>query len=112
MLNPYAWPADVPQFLRLRATLSPVPLLISDAPQMIRVRTVSPPLGLELHWADRSNAELGYRIERQRAAEGWELFGITGPDTIFYPRPHRAKRHRLRLPRPRPFPGRRLFRVE
>ena len=53
---------------------------------MIRVRTISPPLGLELHWADRSNAELGYRIARRVGADPvWSLFGITGPDTIFYP---------------------------
>lgn len=84
-LNPYPWPTDLPQFLRLRVTRSAAPLLLDEPPQMVRVRTVSPPLGLEIHWTDRSNVELGYRIERQRAAEGWELFGITGPDTIFYP---------------------------
>ena len=64
----------------------PVPPLQLDAPQMIRTRTVTTPsFGLELHWAARANTEAGYRVERQRVADGvWDLFAVTGPDTIFY----------------------------
>ena len=83
--DPYQWPAGVSQFLRLRVEAGIPGTLYYYPPEDLTARKVSVPFGLELRWSDRSNAEVGYRVERQRVDDGvWGLFAITGQDTFSY----------------------------
>ncbi len=83
--DPYQWPAGVSKFLRLRVESGSPDQLFYYPPEDLTARTVRLPFGLELRWSDRSNAEIGYRVERQRLTDGvWDLFAITGQDTISY----------------------------
>ncbi len=81
--DPYLWPAGVSKFLRLKIESGLPGTWFLFPPEKLTARTVFSPYGLELRWSDRSNAEIGYRVERQRLADGvWDLFAITGQDTI------------------------------
>ena len=83
--RPYLWPAGMGKFLRLRVQGAWPGQLFYYPPELLTARTVFAPYGLELRWSDRSNMEIGYRVERQRVSDGvWDLFAITGQDTIFY----------------------------
>ena len=83
--DPYQWPAGVSKFLRLRVVGGDPGMLFLDPPANLTARTVKSPFGLELRWSDRSNAEIGYRVERRRLTDGvWDLFAITGQDTMSY----------------------------
>ena len=85
VVDPYQWPAGGSKFLRLRVESGDPGTWILTPPNNLTARTVRLPFGLELRWSDRSNAEIGYRVERQRIADNvWDLFAITGQDTISY----------------------------
>jgi len=78
------FPAQAPNhFLRLRVWQGNGPVELWDGPEALTATAGNPLIAAELLWADRSNLETGYEIQRRQPPDTvWQSLAVTPADTL------------------------------